>query len=216
VLAERFADHFEIDQAVDESPKVELLSDDDFEATVFSESPETPHVDTSISGLSLVDEQEDAASSPEAAIAPPPPPAAMTSERDETVERAPIKPNPREVAETGPWLAAIPPLPARTATGEDWVVTSMVKAGRTIASETKDPDSGETHGDDGTPIEGVIAAAPPLPAVDEGTFVAGEIDVPTPPPERREHFSAAGVMLGQSETPDPDTGSRTPPLERRT
>ena len=218
VLGERFADHFEIEQAVDESPKVELLSDDDFEATVFSESPETPHVDTSISGLSLVDEQEDAASSPEAAIAPPPPPQALTSERDETVERAPVKPNPREVAETGPWLAATPPPPPRTTTGEEWVVTSMVKAGRSIAREPKEADSGEisgeTHGDDGTPIEGVVAAAPALPTVEEGTFVAGEIDVPTPPPERREpvEFSAVGVMLGQQpEAPDPDTGSRTPP-----
>ena len=220
VLAQRFADHFEIEQADDESPKVELLSDDDFEATVFSESPETPHVDTSISGLALVDDQEDAGSSPEAAIAPPPP-RTVTSEPDETMERAPIKPNPRELAETGPWLAANPPPPpSRTATGEEWVVTSMVKAGRAIATEPKDADSGElgpeSQGDEGTPIEGVIAAAPPLPAVDEGTFVAGEIDVPTPPPERREQFSAAGVMLGQSETPDPDTGSRTPPLERRT
>jgi len=67
--------------------------------------------------------------------------------------------------------------------------------------------------------------------------VAGEIDVPTPiPPLERDRdtpaveFTAAGPVLGTrlesrapriddtggpSESPDPDTGSRTPPLERR-
>jgi hypothetical protein len=73
--------------------------------------------------------------------------------------------------------------------------------------------------DEGTPIEGVVAAAPPLP-IAEGTFVAGEIDVPTPPPERDQHdtpaveFTAASSILGPPEQ-DPDTGSRTPPIERR-
>jgi hypothetical protein len=59
----------------------------------------------------------------------------------------------------------------------------------------------------------------------DGLFVAGEIDVPTPPPEKRitepqsavdvEEFIAASSLLGNAEASDPDTGSRTPPLERR-
>jgi hypothetical protein len=75
--------------------------------------------------------------------------------------------------------------------------------------------------EEGTPAEGVVAVAPPLSMV-EATFVAGEIDVPTPTPSiERDHdtpaveFTAASAFLGQPEPPDPDTGSRTPPLERR-
>jgi hypothetical protein len=79
--------------------------------------------------------------------------------------------------------------------------------------------------DEGTPIEGVVAAAPPLPTM-EANFVAGEIDVPSPPPRRertdRDHdtpaveFTAASGILGSlGESDNPDTGSRTPPLERR-
>jgi hypothetical protein len=55
----------------------------------------------------------------------------------------------------------------------------------------------------------------------EASFVAGEIDVPTPPPaSERDHdtpaveFTAAGPILGTPEA-DPDTGSQTPPMERR-
>ena len=114
------------------------------------------------------------------------------------------------------------------------MVTGLSGAVRAIGDE-----SGETHShpDDGTPIEGVIAAAPALPVID-GSFVAGEIDVPTPPPkfddvderiterekrDKREsrdmpavEFTAASGLLGAStEAPEPDTGSRTPPIERR-
>jgi hypothetical protein len=61
----------------------------------------------------------------------------------------------------------------------------------------------------------------------ESSFVAGEIDVPTPSSfvrrsrEERDHdtpaveFTAASSILGQPEPLDPDTGSRTPPIERR-
>jgi hypothetical protein len=203
VLSERFADNFEIGGAEDESPKVEILSDDDFEATVFQDSPEiAARSDTAISGRALDDDHSDSGN--ESTIAPPPP----VAYSDETMERTPVKPSPRDAMETGPWAAALPPPPPRTAT-DDWVVTSMISARREIDREPKDADSAETSADDGTPIEGVVAVAPALP-VTEGTFVAGEIDVPTPPPERNE-FAAAGVMLGQPETPDPDTGSRTPP-----
>jgi hypothetical protein len=55
----------------------------------------------------------------------------------------------------------------------------------------------------------------------ESSFVAGEIDVPTPPPSpaRLIHdtpaveFTAAAPILGSPD--DPDTGSRTPPADRR-
>ena len=57
----------------------------------------------------------------------------------------------------------------------------------------------------------MIAAAPALPLV-EGTFVAGEIDVPTPPPERTPEpsvvdFTAASSLLGQ---PEPASPTRIP------
>ena len=50
--------------------------------------------------------------------------------------------------------------------------------------------------------------------------MAGEIDVPTPAPEPIDktpavEFTAASSLLGNAEPADPDTGSRTPPLERR-
>ena len=189
VLADRFASQFHIEAAEDESPKHEILSDDDFEATVFSEPAPANRADTQV-GIAIADD-------PDSAEIPPP-------SADQTVERLPVKPNPRETQETA--ALAPPPVSSRTRTGDDWVVTSMLKIARDV-----DPDSGERLHDDGTPIEGVIAAALP---VNEGTFVAGEIDVPTPPPERRV-FEASGVLLGGPEQPDPDTGSRTPPLGSR-
>jgi hypothetical protein len=80
--------------------------------------------------------------------------------------------------------------------------------------------------DEGTPIEGTTAAAPSAPSsATENVFVAGEIDVPTPAPEKRidppatvdaPEFIAASSRLGGAEPGgDPDTGSRTPALERR-
>lgn len=72
-------------------------------------------------------------------------------------------------------------------------------------------------GDDGTPIEGV-AVQPGLPVA--GTFVAGEIDVPAPPPSRDRTSEAAveirgSSLFGSDGGADPDSGSRTPPIERR-
>ena len=143
-------------------------------------------------------------------IAPPPP-----REPDETMERAPVL---APVHDSSGWtvsvLAAPPPPPGQ----DDWVVTNVAQAVRVI--EADDVES-EMLVEEGTPIEGVVAAAPPLPMV-ETTFVAGEIDVPTPlPPLARDQvtpaveFTAASAILGQPEPPDPDTGKRTPPLERR-
>lgn len=216
-------ERFEIEDAEDpdDHPKIEMLADDDFEATVFEEAPlPPPAVDTALNKLepSLHDalSQLDVGGTSSGSIAAPPSP----SEPDETMERAPVAPGPRD---TGGWtVSVVTSPPAAPAGQDDWVVTNVAQAVRGLADdEALDADmQAIADRDEGTPIEGVVAvaAAPPLPAV-EGTFVAGEIDVPTPPPQREQdtpavEFTAASGMLGQAE-PDPDTGSRTPPIERR-
>jgi hypothetical protein len=109
---------------------------------------------------------------------------------------------------------AAPPLPPGH---DDWVVTNVANAVRVLEAEDVEA---EMIIEEGTPSEGVVAVAPPLPVV-ESSFVAGEIDVPTPlPSPERDHdtpaveFTAASPILGSPDV-DPDTGSRTPPLERR-
>jgi hypothetical protein len=215
VLADRF--EIESDADDDDAPKaVEMLSDDDFEATVFEEAPQVPPVDTSVG--QIIEPIEDivtgaTSTSSEQVIAPPPP-------SDDTMERAPVSPSPRD---SGNWTVsalAAPPMPSGA---DDWVVTNVAAAVRGLG--LRDDDTGSSPvlpaaPDEGTPIEGVIAVAPALPVVD-GSFVAGEIDVPTPPPERNTRdtpaveFTAASKILGGESNADPDTGSRTPPLERR-
>jgi hypothetical protein len=228
VLADRF--EIETDASEDDAPKVEILADDDFEATVFEEAPQAPAVDTAVNNIGAVSTSnnieviEDALSgsvSSEAVIGPPPP--AEPAEPDETMERAPVSPNPRDN-----WTVSALVAPPSPPTGDDWVVTGLAAAVRAI-----DDEASGAHVDDGTPIEGVIAAAPVLPVVD-GSFVAGEIDVPTPPPkfeasgehvtarEKRDsrdtpavEFVALGPPSETRKAEDPDTGSRTPPIERR-
>jgi glycosyltransferase involved in cell wall biosynthesis len=203
VLAERFADRFS-EAEEDESPKVELLSDDDFEATVFEEAPRVPAVDTALNQLADAEALDDATghTSSESVVAPPLP-------ADQTMERAPVAPPP--VADpSGVWTHSA--LSAGAPGGQDdWVVTNVAQAVRPLEAETGET-SAELVPDEGTPVEGVT----PAPVAD-GAFVAGEIDVPTPPPEPRSgvEFTAASKLLGSAEPADPDTGSRTPPLERR-
>ena len=218
VLADRF--EIETEAAEDDSPKpIEMLADDDFEATVFEEAPQAPHVDTAVHKLEVIDDALSGGTSSGAVIV------------DETMERAPVSPNTQDAGNwTSSGLAAAPAPP-----GDDWVVTGLSAAVRALEEDSSEAVSAP---DDGTPIEGVIAAAPALPVVD-GSFVAGEIDVPTPPPkfddvdervterdrEKREkrdsrdtpavEFTAASGLLGTTESPEPDTGSRTPPIERR-
>jgi glycosyltransferase involved in cell wall biosynthesis len=211
VLAERFAGKFDDDAEADEPPKVEILSDDDFEATVFEEAP-VVRVDTSVSDVEIpLDEAlsslDDHSTSSESVIAPPSP----NREHDETMERVPVAPGPRD---SGNWTVSV--LSVGAAPGhDDWVVTNVAAAVRALDAEQ---DSGSIASDDGTPIEGVIAAAPALPMMSESNFVAGEIDVPTPIPEKEVSvdFTAASSLLGPPEaSADPDTGGRTPPIERR-
>ena len=226
-LTERFAVPL-LDAGADDAPKIELLSDDDFEATVFEEAPAPPPVDTALNKLhpleealqSLGESDGTGTTSSESVIAPPPPrqPREAHGEPhdetpDETMERAPVA-RPRDVSGWTVSALAAPPLP----TGhDDWVVTNVAHAVRLI--EVDDLEA-EMLIEEGTPIEGVVAIAPPLPMV-ETSFIAGEIDVPTPPPSpERDHdtpaveFTAAGAILGSPDG-DPDTGSRTPPIERR-
>jgi glycosyltransferase involved in cell wall biosynthesis len=227
------ADRFEIkpDDAPDEAPKIEMLADDDFEATVFEEAPIAPALDTGFDKLESLDEalsslDSTGSTSSESVIAPP-----LPSEPDETMERAPVAAAPRN---SGHWTSSVLAAPPSPNTSDDWVVTNVATAVRALTDEPEhdvdidmdgDDDGentreGRPH-DDGTPIEGVVAVAPALPMTDV-TFVAGEIDVPTPPPRPREprdtpavELTAASSILGPTEPADPDTGSRTPPLERR-
>ena len=209
-LAERFGGQFsEADD--DENPKVEILSDDDFEATVFEEAPQVPAVDTALNRIGDPEALQDALASldgtstghtsSEQVAAPPVP--------DETMERAPVPPGPRDAS--GAWTVSALASPPPPGGADDWVVTSAVHA---IDDDASSEETG-AH-DDGTPVEGVAPAAP----VSENAFVAGEIDVPTPGPEPMDktpavEFTAASSLLGSPEPADPDTGSKTPPLERR-
>jgi glycosyltransferase involved in cell wall biosynthesis len=202
----------------DESPKVELLADDDFEATVFEEAPAAPAVDTALNKLqpledalqSLGQSDTGGATSSGALIAPPSPRDA--DEPDETMERVPVAPR-REGA--GWTVAGGPPMPASQ---DDWVVTHVAGAVRSLVEDDEDVEvEMEMVIEEGTPVEGV----PISPASHETSFVAGEIDVPAPPSRHeREHdtpsveLTAASGILNQADA-DPDTGSRTPPLVRR-
>jgi len=221
VIAERFG---AIDDASDDAPKVEMLTDDDFEATVFEEAPlVTPAVDTALNRIGDPDALADAlsrldsdgTSSSGNRVAPPPPP-------DDTLDRLPVPP---ARADTSAWTvsALVSPPPAvgfAAPLPDDWVVTNV--AGVVRAIDDADVDTGAlARPDDGTPVEG-HAPAPGQLLTADNVFVAGEIDVPTPPPEKRitepqdaPEFIAASSLLGNVEVADPDTGSRTPPLERR-
>jgi hypothetical protein len=118
-------------------------------------------------------------------------------------------------AETDAWTQPIaPPAPGQ----DDWVVTNTVRSLTDDGEDAEgDSDTG-SHPDDGTPVEGVTPASPTGTISSENAFVAGEIDVPTPPPEGKTpqvEFTAASTLLGNTEPSDPDTGSRTPPLQRK-
>ena len=211
VVAERFG---QLEAVDDDAPKVEMLTDDDFEATVFEEAPQVPPIDTALNRIGDPHALEevlvtlDSGTSSSGEVVPPPPP-------DDTLDRAPVAP---ARVDTHAWTVsalAAPPAPAT----DDWVVTNVAQAVQAIDRE---PATGRhEREDDGTPADGTSSPTParPLPLASENAFVAGEIDVPTPPPERitdrPPEFTAASTLLGNTEPADPDTGSRTPPLERR-
>jgi glycosyltransferase involved in cell wall biosynthesis len=198
VIEKRFAAQFTAAAADDDHPKVEILSDDDFEATVFEEAPREPAVDTALTKIPSGD--DDPHTSAEHLAVPPPP-------GEQTMERVPVAP-PR--ADSEAWTGSAP-IAAPPPGNDDWVVTSSVRA-------VTDDTPAHAAGDDGTPVEGT-AHPPALTPGSENAFVAGEIDVPTPGPEEKKtvEFTAASGLLGSDKpaSSDPDTGSRTPPLERR-
>ncbi|MFT3692988.1 MAG: glycosyltransferase family 4 protein [Kofleriaceae bacterium] len=236
VIAERFEQ--EVDDDSDEaSPKLEIMPDDDFEATVFEEAPiPAPSVRSDDTALNRLDANAlsetlsslDHSTSSESVAAPPPP--------DDTLDRVPVAPPATpEVTLSKVLVDMDGETPAQP---DDWVVTNAAKAltnpgsiiteiaaGELVIEAIDDIDTGAVAAvDEGTPSDGNVAipGTPMIPTT-ENAFVAGEIDVPTPPPEKRNtdvqrtveapEFVAAGGLLGNSE--DPDTGSRTPPLERR-
>lgn len=210
IIAERFADQF-TEEPDDDAPKIEMLADDDFEATVFEEAPQAPAVDTALNQIEDPESLDALAreTSSNSVVAPPPP-------ADQTMERAPVAPPPipKPRADSEAWTQSA--LTAPPGTGhDDWVVTNVAAAVRPLSE-----DDAAAHQDDGTPVEGVTVVPSGGSIGSENAFVAGEIDVPTPPPETVDaktpqvEFTAASKLLGNAE-PDPDTGSRTPPLERR-
>ena len=80
----------------DDVPKVELLSDDEFEATVFEEAAAVAPVDTGLSKLAALDEALASLDHTSSASVPAAPP----RENDETMERAPVAPAPND---SGRW-----------------------------------------------------------------------------------------------------------------
>ena len=232
VIAERFAEQFG-DSAEDEAPKVEILADDDFEATVFEEAPQAPPVDTALNRIEDPDQLElvvETGHTSSNSVVAPPPPAEITMERNPVAP----PPTPAKATSGGGWTKSdlTPPAPPH----EDWVVTNVAaaisrddddeaRATRPIEHEDDDEALVPQH-DDGTPVEGLIAPPPPPQVSSENAFVAGEIDVPTPAPDLDRakagdektpavEFTAASSLLGNADPADPDTGSHTPPLERR-
>lgn len=216
VLQQRFADQFSDADGADENPKVEMLSDDDFEATVFEE-PAPPAVDTAVHNLQLdeaLQSMEDHSSAESVAAPPAPTSSYQVNVVEETQERKPVTLAARD---SGAWTNHLRPAPISKGGPDDWIVT---KAGE-IQVHSEDSDDVAVIVDDGTPIEGVAQAPAPSP-MSEGSFVAGEIDVPTPAPvieadpkESGVDFTAAGGLLGTPADKDADTGSLTPPIERR-
>ncbi|MGE0869327.1 MAG: glycosyltransferase family 4 protein [Kofleriaceae bacterium] len=195
MLLEQFGERFERPMATEEAPKSEILGDDDFEATVFEEAPIAPTVDTAVNKVhvladSLVALGDDGTGSSGHVAAPPAP------LEEETMDSVPaVSPDPRAT-----WTVsalAAPPSPS----SDDWAVTNVAALRRSPSFLEKADGIDPSTTDDGTPIEGVSPAAPSMPV--STNFVAGEIDVPTPAPERVERSR------------DPDTDSRTPPLARR-
>jgi glycosyltransferase involved in cell wall biosynthesis len=215
VIAERFGTQFHEPNVEEEAPKIEMLADDEFEATVFEEAPQPPPVDTALTRIAASEDSlvealatldDGGHTSSESMVAPPPP-------ADLTMERSPVRASARD---SGSWphaltkVATPPPAPS-----DDWIVTNAV---RSLVAEQEREQAQARHEapahDDGTPADGTLSASIVSPA-SENAFVAGEIDVPTPhqgttPPVE---FTAASKLLGPADS-DPDTGSRTPPIER--
>jgi glycosyltransferase involved in cell wall biosynthesis len=198
-----------MDGSGDDAPKIELLADDDFEATVFEEAPAPPTLDTAVNKLmpleaalaSLGETETTTSTNSESLMAPP---SGRDDNSDETMERAPVSAGDRA------WSISGLLSPGQ----EDWPLTEVSDAEDVRVIEVDDVED-EMLIEEGTPIEGTALASAPLTMADS-SFVAGEIDVPTPTPVLESSHDTPGTgRMFPPETSDPDTGPRTPPLERR-
>ncbi|HEY3805313.1 MAG TPA: glycosyltransferase family 4 protein [Kofleriaceae bacterium] len=204
----------------EDAPKVELLADDDFEATVFEEAPVAPDPEPGLDRIGDPNGLEEALAGLQTTGAS----SVATSESssgahgDDTLDRVPVAPPSDQADSSNVWtISGLTPAPAPA--NDDWVVTNVAAAVRAIDPLTDDDSGAIVQLEDGTPADGNRPPTPSasMPAVViDNAFVAGEIDVPTPNPTKKQEFTAASTLLGNVEaTPDPDTGKRTPPLERR-
>ena len=208
-----------VESADEDVPKVELLADDDFEATVFEEAPVVPAHDAALDRIGDPNALEEALAGLQTTAA------AATSESssgahgsDDTLDRVPVVPAPGEQADSSNvWtMSALTAAPAPA--NDDWVVTNVAAAVRVIDPIADDDSVVQPPSDDGTPADGNHPTpASPMPSAGDNAFVAGEIDVPTPNPMmQKQEFTAASTLLGNVESSaDPDTGKRTPTVERR-
>ena len=190
-----------------------MLADDDFEATVFEEAPQAPPVDTALNRIGdrrgRLERRDVRTPARERVIAPPAP-----TERDETMERAPVAPSPREqqrVDGVGARRAAAAARSRRLGRHQ--------RRARPVRSIADDAAARADRARRATTARRSKACASRRRCRSlESSFVAGEIDVPTPAPEGKApvvEFTAASSLLANAEPSDPDTGKRTPPLERR-
>jgi glycosyltransferase involved in cell wall biosynthesis len=162
VLIDRFGDQF-VATPEEDAPKIEILADDDFEATVFEEAPQAPGVDTSLNRIS----------SPEAIDAQ-----LATGTTGSDVE---IVPPPGDWVDTGVSRAV-------RALEEEAAAEAKIDAAVQSLEEEEEAERSErplvrAESEDGTPVLGMPVVPPPPIVSTETPFVAGEIDVPTPPPE---------------------------------
>jgi len=216
ILSVRFAVPM-LDAGAEDAPKSELLADDDFEATVFEDAPASPTVDTAVNRLIPLDEALQSLGEAEAAASATgesrAAPASSDEVPDETMERAPVLAATRDGrAWTISGLISPP-----SASQDDWSTGGDGDDAEDVRVIEVDDVDGELLVEEGTPIGGFAAvASAPLSMIDN-SFVAGEIDIPTPAPTRDPDTgmgdTPAAALFGAES--DPDTGSRTPPIERR-
>ncbi|HEY4180662.1 MAG TPA: glycosyltransferase family 4 protein [Kofleriaceae bacterium] len=164
--------------------KIEVDHDDEFDATVFEEAPVAPAVDTALNKMPRLDDALASLDDPTGDIG-----RGITHTDIGDIEPAPLPRNLRAISQ----------------------VDDEDSAEHTPALERVTTEMA-MQPDEGTPLDGVRASTPRLVA-SETNFAAGEIDVPSPAPERERTPSVEIAVL--NDAPDPDTGSRTPPLERR-
>jgi glycosyltransferase involved in cell wall biosynthesis len=184
---------------VDISSSDPAVVDDDFEATVYEAPPTAPHADDpSLDSLPALDAALEALDADVRTGDNP-----VTEERElaseETAERS-LRPVDS---------AAFARTPADVS--DEWVVRPST--GPRIARPAEltpippPPGRRPVTDDDGTPVD-VAAAVTVSPLSPDGppSFVAGEIDVPTPPPEsvldEDGAFTAASTMLGPRDGSD--------------